>query len=523
MTGHLSCQASAANGPPPADGTHSLFQKKTSSSSSPLPSMAGSTTPTAALAKGRDTLPLAAPPFGVASQHSSMTHSRSSPTTSTSRMQATMEEVLDESNHSSYSRGVANTAANHNKRVSPVPMFMKGNTPMFMKGNTPALGAGGHGLRMLLPVALPPSPVAFLGNNSLHETAASHPWTPTITPLDTPLPSSKDDLLDESELNTLSLEYHRDLLYAECPHQAIPSNDSITVAFSLLGEHMGYKKFFQGPGKVIDLYCEPLDSAMNYYHTPFNPFNSSINNPLITYGGVDGFLLDCHPKLLSCYKTSSSTTTTCNLILGGTISPQQYTWLLITMQRSEPSEKDNLQPHKAEKLPKIAPKYGMVSPVQELYRLLACLDYGRQAEQIDTKVYQEVIDSLTVADYPPHPKFYKEHERVVIPTIHEAEGTDLALSMAYAAAGAKRALSSTSGDGDSLVPTPNMPVPGRFSRGQVEMEVGEVMTVVMVTDRVLQPLPWDLMDRAMREVEVEVGMAMGEEELRVRLAIGARE
>ncbi|KAK7052709.1 hypothetical protein R3P38DRAFT_3173027 [Favolaschia claudopus] len=52
-------------------------------------------------------------------------------------------------------------------------------------------------------------------------------------------------------------------------------------------------RFFKGPGRIIDLFEEPLVAAVERYHGAYDPNTSSFEDPLMYYGAVGGELPGC--------------------------------------------------------------------------------------------------------------------------------------------------------------------------------------------------------------------------------------
>ncbi|KAJ7190621.1 hypothetical protein GGX14DRAFT_579700 [Mycena pura] len=74
----------------------------------------------------------------------------------------------------------------------------------------------------------------------------------------------------------------------------IPSEDDVSMAFlrrPAQEDVEGYPKFFDGPGRVIDLFQEPLCASIERFYVPFDPEDATQEDPLIYFGAVDGILL----------------------------------------------------------------------------------------------------------------------------------------------------------------------------------------------------------------------------------------
>ncbi|KAJ7190838.1 hypothetical protein GGX14DRAFT_579529 [Mycena pura] len=75
------------------------------------------------------------------------------------------------------------------------------------------------------------------------------------------------------------------------PH--LGGDDSVSTALlcrPAQGTDEDYPKFFDGPGRAIDLFREPLCAAIECFYIPFDPSDSSQEDPLIFFGAVDGEL-----------------------------------------------------------------------------------------------------------------------------------------------------------------------------------------------------------------------------------------
>ncbi|KAJ7164862.1 hypothetical protein C8R43DRAFT_1122742 [Mycena crocata] len=78
-------------------------------------------------------------------------------------------------------------------------------------------------------------------------------------------------------------------------------------------------------------------------------------------------------------------------------------------------------------------QYGTVPPTQELYRMIARLDYGKSPALIDPAAYNSVMKSLHTVETP-NPRPYRVRERGAIPTIRENELESLATAALAASA-----------------------------------------------------------------------------------------
>ncbi|KAJ7100003.1 hypothetical protein B0H15DRAFT_770896, partial [Mycena belliarum] len=62
--------------------------------------------------------------------------------------------------------------------------------------------------------------------------------------------------------------------------------------FHRLSKEQEYERFFRRHGAAIDLYKEPLFASVERYHAPYDPYSASDEDPLLSFGVVDGELPD---------------------------------------------------------------------------------------------------------------------------------------------------------------------------------------------------------------------------------------
>jgi hypothetical protein len=129
----------------------------------------------------------------------------------------------------------------------------------------------------------------------------------TGTPLDT---SSKPTLSEESEMEMVG---STDLGPEEVIHSATHSslshrdfsptleNESVTASLALRSARQTARndvepeRFFTRVRRSIELFKEPIDAAVQRYHGTYDPYSSSQEDPLLSFGAIRGEIPDTDP------------------------------------------------------------------------------------------------------------------------------------------------------------------------------------------------------------------------------------
>ncbi|KAK7043389.1 hypothetical protein R3P38DRAFT_2510740, partial [Favolaschia claudopus] len=103
-----------------------------------------------------------------------------------------------------------------------------------------------------------------------------------------PSPTLRSTVSEESDLGPSSL--------SPTAPEVEPSGESITAALDdrrarfVEQDEPSPEPFFQGMGRVINLYKEPLFAAVARYHGAYDPASSSQEDPLLEFGAISGEL-----------------------------------------------------------------------------------------------------------------------------------------------------------------------------------------------------------------------------------------
>ncbi|KAJ7161450.1 hypothetical protein C8R43DRAFT_947647 [Mycena crocata] len=418
-------------------------------------SLGGAANPTAAsLARNVSAPNTPAAPFG-SDEPRAAAYSRFRALTDTARRRATVEEVLDQEQH------LSGVGAAHAAATPP------SNSPH----NTPLPSSTAVTEAELSPMStLSASVHSSREGGGGRASAESRSLRPAVS-----APGSRDSAASVPH-SQLSGSSARSLQGSNPRRRDLPPhlrNESVTAALvrrrgsSTAAE---YKRLFQGPGRVIEIYDEPLFASVDRYHDSPEPEEY---DPLLRFGAVDGILPDTDdastmklrdvliryerphlsfeweslPQAISVLIQLPADSVVVSRAIDALTGQETYSLNLLnlasmahavlamrltradnhirsylariqgTLTGNSPDERISSVDST---ISEVWEAYGRVPPARELYRMIARTDYGQRAAIIDPTAYQSAMDSLHIVETP-NPRPYKPRERGAVPTMREAE------------------------------------------------------------------------------------------------------